>query len=206
MKLKILCSAITIALLSAQTNAEDTKKVDSPFKIEQFKPSAENSNLYKDYRKDWIRLSGFELSALHWNQFVAVFTNQAADIYRNNYLEYVRTSQDDYDEDEEEEDEDGNIITKYKPYPEGTVIIKEGFSSSEGKPGAPIFIVLMKKHPKGYDTTNGDWEYMKFTSDGSEIMRGKASDPAVAAQCANCHINVADRDYVFSSFFSGKTN
>ena len=149
-------------------------------------------------------MSGFELSALHWNQFVTIFVNQSADIYRHNYLEYLRVTQDDYDE-EEDENEDGDIISRFKSYPVGTIIAKEGYDSSNGKPGIPLFIVMMKKHPPGYDPKFGDWEYMKFTADGKTLLQGKSSEPQVNAQCAQCHINVGDRDYIFSSFFSGKT-
>ncbi|MFT4925984.1 MAG: hypothetical protein ACI8WB_002079, partial [Phenylobacterium sp.] len=110
---------------------------------------------------------------------------------------------DDYDEDEEEEDDDGEVVSKFKSYPVGTMIAKEGFTSHQGKPGDPTFLVIMKKHKKGYDPTNGNWEYMQFTTDGKTMLRGKGSDPAITTQCAGCHINVADRDFVFSSVFSG---
>jgi hypothetical protein len=174
-----------------------------PFKISQFKVSKENIGLYGDYRSKWLRMSGFELSTLHWNQFVAIFVNQSSDVYRANYIEYLRTSQDDYDEVDEEEDEKGNVISKYKKYPPGTMLAKEGFNSHQGKPGDPTFLVIMKKHEAGYDTANGNWEYMQFAVDGTSLLRGKGSDPAVMKLCAGCHTNVADRDYVFSSFFSG---
>jgi hypothetical protein len=64
-------------------------------------------------------------------------------------------------------------------------------------------ILVMKKHPKGYDDKNGNWEYMKFSTDGHTLLRGKASQPQVDKQCAGCHINVADRDYIFGTFYSG---
>jgi hypothetical protein len=88
-------------------------------------------------------------------------------------------------------------------YPDGTMIAQEGYTSHEGKPGVPTFVVFMKKHPKGYDDKNCNWEYMKFSADGQTLLRGKASDPAVATQCSGCHMNVADRHYVFGTTYSG---
>lgn len=174
-----------------------------PFSVNHFVAKKDNAALYDSYRTKWNRMSGFELSSLHWNQFVAVFINQGMNVYRNNYVEYLRTSQDDYDEDDEEEGEDGEPISRYKSYAEGTIIAKEGFTSHEGIPSKPTFLVLMKKREKGYDTANGNWEYMQFAPDGTTMLRGKGSDPAITKQCSGCHINVSDRDYVFSSIFSG---
>jgi hypothetical protein len=185
-------------LLSTSVHSADTV-IKNPFNITQFKASKPNAALYKDYRKNWARVTGFELSSLHWNQFVAVFINQSADIYRKNHIEYLRTSQDDWDDDEEEE------TTKkgYTSYPVGTTIVKEGYTSHEGKPGAPLFLVLMKKHKAGYDAKYGNWEYMKFSTDGTTLLQGKSSDPQVMIECTNCHMNVAERDHVFGTFFTG---
>lgn len=176
--------------------------LQNPFGITQFKASKENKALYGKYRKRWQRMTGFELSSLHWNQFVAVFINQSPEVYRANYVEYLRTSQDDYD-DWDEDEEEGTPTNNFKSYPVGTIVAKEGFTSHEGKPGLPTFLVLMKKHPKGYDDANGNWEYLKFAPDGQELLKGSAKDPRVMAECAGCHINVADRDYIFSTFLSG---
>lgn len=189
--------------VSAATNVN--KPLVPPFDIEHFKPKKENAQLYGDYRKKWNRLSGFELSSLHWNQFVAVFINQAEDVYRNNYIQYLRTSQDDWDEDEDEDEREDEIRedTVYKTYPIGTILAKEGFDSSLGKPGTPIFISMMLKQPNGYDPEFGDWQYLKYSADGTTLVSGKASDPNIKAQCGACHLNVSERDFVFSTFYTG---
>lgn len=174
----------------------------NPFNISQFKATKANQALYGDYRKKWLRMSGFELSSLHWNQFVAVFINDNPEVYRNNYLEYLRTSQD-YDDEGEDEEEETTPKSNFKAYPAGTLLAKEGYTSHQGKPGDPTFLVIMKKHPNGFDDENGNWEYMQFSTDGQTLMRGKASDPKVKVLCSGCHLNVADRDYVFGTFFSG---
>lgn len=196
--------SVLLAFFSIPGKSDQHVKKD-PFTVSHFKSSKENTGLYGDYRKKWTRLTGFELSSLHWNQFVAVFINQSPEIYRNNHIEYLRTSQDDYDEDEDEdEDEEGSAaVSRFKHYPVGTMVAKEGFTSNEGKPGSPTFLVIMKKREKGYDPSHGDWEYMQFAPDGTTMIRGKGSDPAVSKLCSSCHINVADRGYIFSSFFSG---
>ena len=206
---KLLCRLMLVPLLALSglfSAVAADKTPTNPFNITQFKASKENKALYGDYRKKWLRLTGFELSSLHWNQFVAVFINQNPEIYRVNYLEYLRTSQDDYDDDdddEEEEDEDAPVKNNFKTYAIGTMVAKEGYTSHQGKPGLPTFLVMMKKHPKGYDDNNGNWEYMKFSTDGQTLLRGKASQPQVQIECAGCHVNVADRDYIFGTFYSG---
>lgn len=182
-----------------------TKTPKPPFDIEQFRPAKENKDLYGDYRSNWRRLSGFELSSLHWNQFVAVFINQSEEIYRNNYIEYLRSSQDDWD-DEDEDEEETETTSQFKAYPVGTIVAKEGFDSSEGKPGNATFISIMRKREKGFDSANGDWEYLQFDANGQTLLKGKATQTNVQTQCAACHVNVADRDYVFSTFYTGKIN
>ena len=207
MKLTIpLVSALlvtTMLVIPGSTKAANKSRLTNPFNVVQFKAKPENKELYGNYRKQWLRLTGFELSALHWQQFVAVFINQHPEIYRNNYLEYLRDSQDDWDDEDEEDEEEARPKGSFKQYPPGTIVAKEGFASHSGKPGEPLFLVLMKKHKPGYDNQNGNWEYLKFAPDGSELLRGSAKDPAVHAECAACHINVAERDYIFTTFFSG---
>jgi hypothetical protein len=196
-------SVIVVCILALATFFYSTAAVSevaskSPFSVEQFAPAKDNPALYANYRSKWFRLTGFELSSLHWNQFVAVFINQSPEIYRNNYVEYFRTSQDDWDDNEDEEAR----VSQFKTYPVGTMVAKEGYTSHQGKPGELTFLVVMKKREKNYDAKNGDWEYMKFAPDGTTLMRGKGSDPQVLAECAGCHINVAYRDYIFATFFS----
>lgn len=204
---RIFCAlllSITLMLTNLTSVLAQEAKPQPPFNIEQFKPSKENTKLYGEYRRKWHRLSGFELSSLHWNQFVSIFINQSPNIYRNNYLEYLRSSQDDWDDDWDDEDEEGKQTqSKFKAYPVGTVIAKEGFDSSKGKPGNALFISIMRKREKGYDSANGDWEYLQFDPNGQTLLKGKATQKDVQAQCASCHLNVADRDFIFSSFYTG---
>jgi hypothetical protein len=179
---------------------ENKERYADPFNVSLFSPAKDYPELYGNYRKNWLRLTGFELSSLHWNQFVAVFINQAPEVYRNNYLEYIKTSQDDYDEDEDEDEE--TETSQYMNYPIGTMLAKEGFMSHQGKPSDPTFLVVMRKNKPGYDAKYGDWQYFKFATDGTTLLQGNSQNPAVMSECAGCHINVAERDYIFTSFYS----
>ena len=139
-------SAIIITLLlcfnlfaSFDTLSEEHKiAYNNPFDVQLFSSSKDFPNLYENYRKDWVRLTGFELSALHWSQFVTVFINKSPKVYSHNYYESVRAYED--------EDEDEVAEINYLTYPVGTIVAKEGFMSHKGMPGAPLFIVFMKKH------------------------------------------------------------
>ena len=147
----------------------------------------------------WPWITGYQISGLHWNQFVTVFINGSADIYKNNYAGYLEQF---LEEDDEDEDEDEESVLKFGSYPAGTVVAKENYSSSDGKPGDLVSITVMVKQEAGFDTKRGDWEYLWFSPQGKVLMRGNSSNPAIEAACSSCHGNVADRDYLFSTSFS----
>ena len=96
---------------------------------------------------------------------------------------------------EEEDETEPNFIM----YPVGTVFLKEHFISNKGKPDLAISTTLMIKKKPGFDPKNGDWEYLQFTKEGVQTIRGKADEPAVKINCADCHKNMAERDYVFAT-------
>lgn len=168
-----------------------------PFSIYPFEIPEKYSEDLHDYRTDWTRLTGFEYSGLHWQQFIAIYINREADVYTYNFNQYIRYYQDleEYDEDEISEP----IFKKYTP---GTIILKENFAAKNGSPDTPLTITMMIKHAPGYDPQNGDWEYVQSTSSGEIILSGNEQDPAVKTACANCHINIAERDYIFTNFYS----
>lgn len=151
-----------------------------------------------DYQSEWLKLTGFDESGLHWNSFIRIFVNNKAayKAYANNYAQYLVW----YDAFEEDEDE--APAPKYLSYPEGTVLLKENYLKSDGKPGDPMVLSLMVKREKGYDPQFGDWEYLQLLPNGQTIMRGNSKDITVAKACQACHANVPDKDFVFSSFLS----
>jgi len=179
----------------------NNEKVINPFHVMPFTLPKGSGQSYVDYRKNWSRLTGFEYSGLHWKQFVAIFVNKGADIYRENYLAYLSLYRDDDDEDEEDEDESEQV---FKAYPDGTVFLKENYQSKQGKPGEPSSLTLMIKKQAGFDTQGGDWEYLQSDVAGNIIMQGSAQDPQIKKACADCHMNMAERDYIFSTFLTSK--
>ncbi|WP_081310425.1 cytochrome P460 family protein [Pseudoalteromonas luteoviolacea] len=177
----------------------DTAGAD-PFKVYPFKIPEKYQEALKDYRTSWHRVTGFEHSGLHWQQFIVVFLNKDVRAYENNYLEYLRYYQD-YDEEEEEEELADPKFRMYKP---GTIVLKENFSSQSGAPHDALTITMMLKREKGYSKGYGDWEYVQFDKLGNIILAGKGSEPAIKHTCSNCHASIAERDFIFANFYSKK--
>lgn len=183
--------------------AEETshsKDISSPFSVQPFEIPEQFQDRLKDYRNTWPRMTGFEYSGLHWNQFIVVYLNKGADAYRNNYAEYLRFYQD-FDEDDYE-DEDDIPEPSFESYPVGTVVLKENFIAAGGAPNTPVSVTMMLKHEPGYDAAGGNWEYVQFDATGNVILRGNSQDDNINQACASCHINISDRDYIFANFFS----
>ncbi len=175
----------------------------NPFSIYPFKISEDLPEL-QNYRQNFTRLTGFEYSGLHWNQFISIYVNQSSEIYINNYFKYLKEYH--YEFDDEFVDDmkkiNQSMPTDFKKYPVGTVFIKENYTSQEGSPTKAENLTIMIKHRPGYDPENGDWEYLLNDLDGQIIMRGKMSAPEINSNCANCHNNIRDRDFIFSTFYS----
>ena len=192
MKKRIL--AIMFGLCSVGLNAEN-QAID-PFSINPFVVPEEFKTQLEDYRTGWKRVTGYEYSGLHWNQFIAVYLSDGLETYRNNYSEYLRYHQD-YEDDEDEVEE-----PNFMSYPTGTIVLKENFAATEGLPKIPLTITMMLKREDGYDPQGGEWEYVQFDANGNMILRGNSQSEVVNKACANCHMNLEERDYIFSNFFS----
>jgi len=190
---------ISLALLAA-TSA--TAALANPYSVYPFQVPEQYEELLKDYRTDWHRLTGFEHSGLHWQQFISIFINKDQQVYENNYKEYLRY----YQDADEYEDEDEIPEPKFMKYSEGTIVLKENYSSNAGVPDIALSVTMMIKREAGYDTQHGDWQYVQFSKGGTMIMSGKADDPVIKASCSSCHINIADRDYIFANFFSKRNS
>lgn len=174
---------------------ESILNVNNPFQVETFSVPNDYASIMENYRAQYLRVSGFEFSGLHWNTFVVIYLNRGGLIYRNNYFEYVRV----YLENDDDEEDLEPIFQTYK---RGTIVLKESFSSSEGKPGRALYLTGMIKREKGYDPQGEDWEYFMSNSDGDFMMRGSSADTTIQKECSNCHSNVSDRDYIFSTYYS----
>lgn len=174
----------------------------SPFEIpEQWKSTLD------DYRNKWIRLTDLEFSGLHWNQGIVVYINQSHKTFVNNYVEYLKILEG-LDEDEDcdpgeryLEDED-ECISVFRFFPKGTIVLKENYLLHEGVPQQPLTVTMMAKEANDDENPENNWKYIQFDKDGKILISGKASDPAVQSNCAECHQNMMDRDYIFSTFYS----
>ena len=189
----------------AEEKNENVDIVKNPFDVLPFELPKADSDLYKNYRKNWSRLTGFEYSGLHWKQFVAIFANKGADIYRENYLAYLALYRDDDDdEDEDEEDSEDESIDSFREYEIGTIFLKENYQADKGKPGKPSSLTMMIKRPAGFDPNGGNWEYLQTDVKGGVIMQGDSNNQLIQSSCSNCHANMAERDYIFSTFLTTK--
>ncbi|PCJ44996.1 MAG: hypothetical protein COA99_06000 [Moraxellaceae bacterium] len=165
-----------------------------PFRQQHFELPEKYQAEFGGYKKTYKRLSGFEYSGLHWGNFVVVYATHDSSAYRKNYFEFMKFL--DFDEEDEEE-----LHVDYKTYPVGAVIIKENYLDVGGLPKEPVSLTIMKKMPEGYDTKHGDWLYIQTSEDGKVMLEGKYDDPAVFKVCSDCHGNIMDRDYIFSTFY-----
>ena len=81
-----------------------------------------------------------------------------------------------------------------KVMPVGAVVVKEKYPDDQTAGPSKEYAFMIKREV-GYDVGDGDWEYA-YVTQGAErkVKRGKL------AQCATCHANVKDADYLFRSY------
>lgn len=172
---------------------DDLKPFDTP---SEFQTPDTIPGLPADYRDHWARLTGFEFSGLHWNHFVVVYVNKGAKIYNDNYFEYVNTFlEDDWGAEESEEEE-----VSFRTYEQGTIFLKEHYTSVGGKPTDTSFVTLMEKMEPGYDSGFGDWRYVWIDGRSGTILQdGNSNNESLYKSCIECHANMAERDYVFAT-------
>ena len=161
----------------------------SPWKIPD-----QYSGLIGDYRKDWTGLTNLEYSGLHWKQNIAIYVNKDSERYVQNYLEYVRVYVE-RDIDEEEAGKNG-----FEPYSPGTIFLKENYLPQETRPGKAMTMTAMIKREKGYDPAANDWQFIQWDPEGRVLLDGNSGNAPTQAMCIKCHANMAERDFVFSTF------
>ena len=182
------------ALFSASAIGGSGSDPHNPFSFYPFALPQAQADYFQGYREQWSRLTGFEYSGLHWKQFIAIFSNTGEAVFRHNY----RTRLAEIEADEEEEDFEG----AFKAYAPGTILLKENYTSHLGKPSDPLTLTIMIKRASGYDPKRGDWEYLQTSVDGAIIVHGNSQNSTIEKACAECHNNVSERDYIFSSFYN----
>ena len=79
------------------------------------------------------------------------------------------------------------------PYPAGTIIVKESYDSDDGQKGKLKDLTIMVKRESGYNSENGDWEYL------SASATQKIKSQGLIKMCINCHTAAESDDYIFSS-------
>ena len=79
------------------------------------------------------------------------------------------------------------------PFPEGSIVLKDTYYiDRDGGRGRRWNITVMRKRAEGYDSENGDWEYV--TAGPTKFIRLQGRAPL----CIECHVYAEDRDYVFT--------
>ena len=106
-----------------------------------------------------------------------------------------------WEEPQEDVDSEGSN-SEFELFVPGTVLLKEHYKSENGQPGAPETITLMIKREKGYDPKAGDWEYSQFETNGKMLMEGNSQRSKIFQNCTECHANIKERDYIFTTYSS----
>jgi hypothetical protein len=187
-----MIAAGLLGLITQAVSGADAPKPEAPPERPGFASPAK-IGIPADYRSRWAQLSRIAVSGMHWNQWVIVYSNLGEAPYHHNQQLWWNQEQASGWADGSQQAVD---YTHYQP---GTVLLKEGFSGPAAHHLQPTFLALMVKHPPGYDAEYGDWEFIQSSPQGKVMVRGPMSAPGVAAACGNCHSNVADRDFVFST-------
>lgn len=86
------------------------------------------------------------------------------------------------------------VFDPWGKFPEGSLLLKEKIGRDDGR--TKLFTGMYRRE-KGYWSAGGDWEYFVADAGGGKVVeRGKLMD------CAACHEDYADRDYVTKMYAS----
>ena len=144
--------------------------------------------MLRDYRKEWTAVSGLKTSMVHWNKKIIIYLNDQIDVYKHNHL--MNRS--------DEDDEDKEFLS----YSHGTIILKENYYSNSNNLISADSITIMVKQKDMYDIKMGSWQYIQFNAEGSILVNGSSKNKSVYQNCVQCHLNVSERDYVFSTTYT----
>ena len=79
------------------------------------------------------------------------------------------------------------IVNKKGVFPEGSLLIKENYTDDR-----KLFLITVMYKSKGFNPAGHDWYWVKFKPDGEARLEGKVD------ACIDCHVGVANNDYVFT--------
>jgi hypothetical protein len=83
-------------------------------------------------------------------------------------------------------------------FPVGTVIVKEKLPNKDAT--AAELLTVMRKRERGYDSKNGDWEYLMFDGPGRVVQ-----EPGKTESCQSCHMTYERTDYVTRLYLPADT-
>ncbi len=79
------------------------------------------------------------------------------------------------------------IVNKKGTFPEGALLIKENYTDDK-----KLFLITVMYKAKGFNPAGHDWYWVKYKPDGEARLEGKVD------ACIDCHVGVANNDYVFT--------
>ncbi len=79
------------------------------------------------------------------------------------------------------------VVNKKGAFPDGALLIKENYTD-DGK----LFLITVMYKAKGFNPAGHDWYWVKYKPDGEARLEGKVD------ACIDCHVGVANNDYVFT--------
>ena len=129
------------------------------------------------------------LSATHWNRIIVSEGVADGGVYAANYR---------IAHDPEQEDETLRI---YRRYPIGATITKHHFATLADAQAwkSEEFLTRMVRTESGHGPNQDPWRYERIAADGQHIIEGFADLPSVQMQCASCHANAVQRDFIFTT-------
>ena len=87
-------------------------------------------------------------------------------------------------------------IEKQKPrFPVGSIIVREKNAAETSE--LPEILIAMVKREKNFSKPTGDWEF--FTFSGADL---KMQTRETKSDCAKCHSNVKESDWVFRNYLN----
>ena len=79
------------------------------------------------------------------------------------------------------------IVNKKGVFSDGALLIKENYTDDK-----KLFLITVMYKSKGFNPAGHDWYWVKYKPDGEARLEGKVD------ACIDCHVGVANNDYVFT--------
>ncbi len=88
--------------------------------------------------------------------------------------------------------QDYGVFKSGKPFPEGSIIVKDSFAVTETGEvmSGPMF--LIEKKEKGFNPSSKDWLFMMIKPDGEIVGITNGPGASKVRFCANCHNQAPD--------------